>query len=136
MRNQKYYNRKAREKKLEIGDLALLLLPTDHNKLLLHWKRRFKVVGRVGAVDRIELPSGKIKTFHANMLKKYYLRTDDERDVSNDNNVAAAVACVVNDDTEDEEEEVTEVRERGQMQLYNTVQKETVDDVNIISPDC
>ena len=135
-RNQKYYNRKTKQKKLEVGDMALLLLPTDHNKLLLHWKGPFKVVGRVGAVDyRIELPSEKIKTFHANMLKKYYLRENAEHGVNCNSSVAAAVACVVNDDTEDEEEaDGKEIKESGQMQLYNTVQKESVDDV-IISSD-
>jgi len=34
-RNQKYYNRKARERKLNVGDSVLLLLPTERNKLTL-----------------------------------------------------------------------------------------------------
>ena len=34
-RNQKYYNRKARERKLNVGDSVLLLLPTEKNKFTL-----------------------------------------------------------------------------------------------------
>ena len=75
--NKRYYDRKARNKDLKVGDRALLLLPTDHNKILLHWKVPFKVVGKVGEVDyKIEMPTGKIKTFHANMLKRYYERDE------------------------------------------------------------
>jgi len=34
-RNQTYYNRRARERKLNIGDSVLLLLSTEKNKLTL-----------------------------------------------------------------------------------------------------
>ena len=44
-RNQKYYNRKAREWKLNVGDSVLLLLPTEKNKLTLAWRGPYKVVG-------------------------------------------------------------------------------------------
>jgi len=35
VRNQKYYNKKTRERKLQVGDSVLLLLPTERNKLTL-----------------------------------------------------------------------------------------------------
>ena len=77
-KNQKYYNRRARNKELQQGDLV----PTEWNKLTLSWRGPFTVVGKVGKVDyKVEMASGKVKTFHINMLKKYYQRqaTDDKK---------------------------------------------------------
>jgi len=52
----------------------LVLLPTDSNKLLLQWKGAFEILERVRGDDyRIQLV-GRTKTFHANMLKKYWSR--------------------------------------------------------------
>ena len=69
-KNKYYYNAKARAKNLNPGDLVLLLLPTDHNKLLLQWKGPFSVLAKLGQVDyRIDLGEGRTKTFHANLLK-------------------------------------------------------------------
>jgi len=34
-RNQRYYNRRTRNRSLKTGDSVLLLLPTEHNKLTL-----------------------------------------------------------------------------------------------------
>jgi len=50
-RNQTYYNRRVRERKLNIGDSVLLLLPTENNKLTLAWRGPYKVVEKVGEVD-------------------------------------------------------------------------------------
>jgi len=75
IRNQRYYNRKTRERKLHVGDSVLLLLPTERNKLTLAWRGTYKVVDIVSGVDyRIEMDSGKVKTYHINMLKRYYHR--------------------------------------------------------------
>lgn len=71
-----YYDRKAKESKLHVGDQALVLLPTNNNKLLLQWKGPFPVVERKGDCDyRIDV-NREVKLFHANMLKKYYSRQD------------------------------------------------------------
>ena len=43
-KNQKYYNRRARNRELRIGDLVLLLLPTERNKLTLEWRGPFRVI--------------------------------------------------------------------------------------------
>ena len=43
-RNQKYYNRRTRERKLHVGDSVLLMLPTERNKLTLAWRGPYKVV--------------------------------------------------------------------------------------------
>ena len=96
VRNQKYYNKRTRDRKLQVGDRfgfadhcarleiiftylltysVLLLLPTERNKLTLAWRGPYKVIGIVGDFDyRVEVSPDKIKTYHVNMLKRYYHR--------------------------------------------------------------
>jgi hypothetical protein len=75
------------------------MLPTDHNKLMLHWREPFRVMNKIGEVDYcIEMPTGKVKTFHANMLKKYHERESSMPQTDNEvgmNEAAVAVACVL-----------------------------------------
>jgi len=105
-----------------VGDSVLLLLPTERNKLTLAWRGPYKVVGIVGDVDyRVELSPDKIKTYHINMLKRYYHRqspteptfngsrvssNSDDNDIINaDQDVdhqAASVACVIEEEVSDE----------------------------------
>ncbi|XP_071503098.1 uncharacterized protein [Diadema antillarum] len=94
---RKQYNRKAKHRKFEVGDEVLLLLPSDRNKLLMHWQGPFKVVQRVGyLVYKIDM-DGKVKTFHANLLKRFFRRDNlDENDV--------ACVSVVDDGTMDEDD--------------------------------
>ena len=75
--NQKrIYNSKAKDRKIKPGELVLLLLPTDNNKLLLQWKGPYKVEECFGSNDyRIRVGS-KLKTFHVNMLRLYKKRED------------------------------------------------------------
>ncbi len=77
-RHQRYYNRNAKDRKLVVGDKVLILLPTDKNKLLMQWKDPFKVEKTVGTNDYGIQIDGKVKTFHANMLKKYNKRETAE----------------------------------------------------------
>ncbi|XP_072020266.1 uncharacterized protein [Amphiura filiformis] len=73
-RYRKIYNRKARSRKFAVGDEVLLLLPTDHNKLIMHWKGPFPVVEKVSQLDyKIDLGTRQ-QTFHANLLKYYQRR--------------------------------------------------------------
>jgi len=141
-RNQRYYNRQARERKLNIGDSVLLLLPTERNKLTLAWRGPYKVVGVVGEVDyRIEMDKGKVQTYHINMLKRYFHRENKTDSTADDRNKQdqvedeqvhqASVACVI------EDEEIAEGMTVGDAEilpLYNLKQKETVDDV-VVNPD-
>jgi len=70
IRQKKYYDRKTKVRTFEKGDEVLVLLPTDSNKLLLQRK----------GPDSF---SWKNKTFHVNMLKKYWSREHEDRtDVS------------------------------------------------------
>lgn len=80
-----------------MGSRVLVLLPTNRNKLLLHWKGPYRVTEVVNKLDyRIEI-EGKVKTFHANMLKQYCER-NTETDVGVLDKVSAA--AIVEDDQE------------------------------------
>ena len=70
-RYAKYFNRRARDRQMQVGEKALILLPTSHNKLLMQWKGPFEIVKKIGNMDYRLNIKGKLKTFHANMLKLY-----------------------------------------------------------------
>ena len=54
-----------------MGDKVLVLLPTDHKKLLMQWKGPFEVKGCKGGNNyQIEI-NRKLKTFYISLLKKY-----------------------------------------------------------------
>ncbi|XP_040065085.1 uncharacterized protein LOC120838976 [Ixodes scapularis] len=77
-RYRRCFDRKARHRHIGVGDLVLILLPTDQNKLLMQWKGPYPVVGQKGPLDyEVDLGHG-IKLFHGNMLKKYEERAPDE----------------------------------------------------------
>jgi transposase InsO family protein len=71
-----YYNKKARVRDLKVGEEVLLLLPTDLNKLLMQWKGPFPIIEKVSTMNyKIDL-GHRVKTFHANLLKKYQRRSE------------------------------------------------------------
>ena len=81
---KEYYNRKARVKCLSVGDKVLLLLPTENNKLLLQCKDPYDIIQKMAVKDyRIQICEN-IKTFHANMLRKYVSRENSEDKLMND----------------------------------------------------
>ncbi|KAL3872608.1 hypothetical protein ACJMK2_035823 [Sinanodonta woodiana] len=70
----KYYNLGTRSRKFDVGDGVLVLLPTSRNKLLVQWKGPYEVKQVKGEMDyRIDM-GGKLRIFHANMLKSYVER--------------------------------------------------------------
>ena len=74
VKQKKWYDKKTRPKLLKPGDKALLQLPTEKNKLLMQWKGPYKVIKKGYENDYLLDIDGKLKTFHANMLKKYVER--------------------------------------------------------------
>ena len=93
-RYNKHYDKKAKPRCLEAGDQALILLPTESNKLLMQWRGRYILESRVGAKDyRINMGS-KTNKYHVNMLKKYIARKPevDVVHTSNKDDVTIAVA--------------------------------------------
>ena len=68
---KKHFDKSARLRTLDIGERALVMLPTDHNKLLLGWKGPYQIVEKIGVCDyRIKIGKHH-RLFHINMLKKY-----------------------------------------------------------------
>ena len=113
-KQRKYYNQKTKVRTFQTGDSVLVLLPTDSNKLLLQWQGPFKVVERVRGDDyRIQL-AGRIRTYHANMLKQYFTREQGEE--------MSAMIIETEDKPDDE------------MSLFTNLQTETYKDVQI-NPD-
>jgi len=125
-KNEKYYNKRARYRKLEIGDKVLLMIPVKTDKLKLRWDGPFVIKEKVGDFDyRIEMKDGKIRTYHINMLKKYNEREEEE--VENiENEVLSTIVTVVNDGEEGKEEDEL-------LNLYNGEHKGTYRDV-LINP--
>jgi hypothetical protein len=72
-----YYDKTAKWRYFKPGDKVLLLLTNSSNKLQLSWKGPFEVVEKVNQFDYKIQMKGKIRTFHANMLKKYEERDDE-----------------------------------------------------------
>ncbi|XP_064464283.1 uncharacterized protein LOC135375528 [Ornithodoros turicata] len=76
-RYRQQYNKRARQRPMEVGQRVLILLPSDHNKLLMHWKGPYPIVGKKGEADyAVDLGHG-TKVFHANLLKIYKERYAD-----------------------------------------------------------
>ena len=110
-RYKRHYDRKAKPRRLEVGDRVLILLPTDSNKLLMQWRGPYTVESRVGANDyRVKMGS-KMKTYHINMLKKYISREPEGNVVTVDDTDGAtvAVAGVIHQDVDPELGEVPDL---------------------------
>ncbi|KAL8620311.1 hypothetical protein ACOMHN_059911 [Nucella lapillus] len=75
-KGKKYHDKKAVQRKFQVGDEVLVLLPSDSNKLLMMWKGPFPVVEVFRADYRIDM-NGRRKVFHANMLKSSLLHQID-----------------------------------------------------------
>ena len=73
-KTEKWYDKGARKRRLQVGDKVLLLLPTETSKLTMQWKGPLKVIRLVSQNDYVIDMDGKEKAFHANMLKKYHDR--------------------------------------------------------------
>lgn len=84
---KKFYDRKAVDRQLKPGERALILLPSDRNKLTMQWKGPFPVTRKKNDVDYELQLNGNKKIFHINMLKKY-----GERSPPNNQKVACMVS--------------------------------------------
>ena len=99
---KKHFDKSARLRTMDIGERVLVMLPTDHNKLLLRWKGPYPITEKVGMADyRIKIGE-QHRLFHINMLRKYI---DRER-------VLCAVAAIL-DHVECPELEIKETPELG-----------------------
>ena len=76
MRYKKYFDRNAMVRSLEVGSKVLLMLPTDHNKLMMRWKGPYTILSKVGINDYKIQIGDNVKVFHANMIKLYLKRPE------------------------------------------------------------
>ncbi|KAK7110374.1 hypothetical protein V1264_014258 [Littorina saxatilis] len=111
-----YYDRKAVNRKFTPGNKVLILLPTDHNKLLMQWKGPYEVETVVGIDDYKVNVGKKSKIYHANLLKLYVERPPE----------AVQVAASVEEPAELDEFDGEELLELGDLH-----KKEGVDDVKL-----
>ena len=72
-----YYDKKAVERELAVGDMVLCRIPGMAHKLRESWKGPFEVVKKLNQVDyRIDLGRKKSKVLHINNLKQYQEREE------------------------------------------------------------
>ena len=105
----------------------LILLPTDHNKLLMQWKGPFEVSSVVGLNDYKVKVKGKEKVYHANLLKKYFEREETTAEGA----VAGGVGASCVDDTVDCATKADEAEGENVdfLELGGYVAKESIEDV-------
>ena len=75
---KRYYDVKSKPRKLKIGQKVLILLPSEHNKLLIQWKGPFEVVDVKRENDYLIDVNGSKRLFHINLLKQYFDREQPE----------------------------------------------------------
>lgn len=128
------YNKKARSRSFKEGEEVLLLLPTDHNKLLMQWKGPFKIVSKTSVMN-YQLDLGKRKqTFHANLLKKYFRRNEDEQKPDEVQGALTIAAVSVIEEEHDDEvlpEDYFRFTNEDLLHLPPLSSKETTKDVSI-----
>ena len=89
---KRHYDQKAGKRQLKVSDKALVLLPTDKNKLLMGWINLCDVIEKLSPFDnQIRVDGKEKKRFHINMLKQYLEREDDQEVQSNDETQGCAV---------------------------------------------
>ena len=72
-----YYDCKTKVRKFKPGDKVLVLVPTDHNNLMMQWKGPYEVSAVVGTNDYKVKVKDKLKVYHANLLKAYIQREEE-----------------------------------------------------------
>ena len=121
-----YYDRKARDRKLEVGQKVLILLPTHTSKLLASWKGTFVVTDKVSPVD-VKVRGGKEKVVHVNMLKVWHERVEKDKDNDVQTDIAACLNVILGLSTD----EGTDDSEMNLAISPALQRKESVDDVHI-----
>ena len=70
------YDRQTKVRKFQPED-KVLVLPTDHNKLLTQWKGPYEVSAVVGINAYKVRVKDKLKVYHSNLLKTYIEREEE-----------------------------------------------------------
>ena len=102
-RKQKFqYDKNARQRNMKVGEKVLILLPKKANKLLLQWRGPYTVVERFGKCDYRVQVGKKLKTFHANLLKRYI--EWDQVDTQVSGHVSVAVLEPYDNESDDDDD--------------------------------
>ena len=102
-RKQKFqYDKNARQRNMKVGEKVLILLPKKANKLLLQWRGPYTVVERFGKCDYRVQVGKKLKTFHANLLKRYI--EQDQVDTQVCGHVSVAVLEPYDNESDDDDD--------------------------------
>ena len=104
-----------------------ILLPTDHNKLPMQWKRPFEVSSVLGLNDYKVKVKCKEKVYHANLLTKYFAREETTAEGA----VADGVGATCIDDAVDCAAKADEAEGDNVdfLELGGYVAKESIEDV-------
>ena len=73
--SKEYYDRGAKQRTFREGDIVVIMLPTEANKLKMAGRGLYEVLGQVGPIDYNISTKGKRRVYHANM--KYYNNSFD-----------------------------------------------------------
>ena len=130
-KNKTLYDRRAKRREFQEGDKVLLLLPTNTNMLLIQWKGPYEIMSRCGKGNdyRVEV-NKKVKTFHANMLKTYIVKADQDGASEQNSDDNQAMSCDVCTGIIGGNEDLS-VNDDEMMELANFHQKKTVRDVKL-----
>ncbi|XP_063591291.1 uncharacterized protein LOC134768392 [Penaeus indicus] len=125
-----YYDLKSRNRKLKVNDEVLVLLPTDHNKMIMQWKGPYPVIGvKDNGVDYTIKVRGKNKLFHINMLKRYFRRDETVPEKNKMVNV-----CIVDENDCDNVNETMylELTNSESLNVGRDLSVQQKDDVNVL----
>lgn len=123
-RHARNFDRRAKERSLQVGDKVLVLLSDNTNKLQMKWRGPYIVTDKVNQYDyRVDIGTSE-KLYHINVLKKYV-----ERIPQNETHIVAVVLC------ESEEMEEAELPSREGIPLMQLERKEGPNNAHI-SEEC
>lgn len=80
-KQKRWYDKGARLREFQKGDLVLVLLPTSSSKLLAQWQGPYQVVERAGKVIyKVDMfdKRKRYRVFHVNMLKAFQVRLHEQ----------------------------------------------------------
>jgi len=118
-RQKHYYDRRAKDRKLEIGDEVVILIPQSRNKLLMEWSGPYHVMSRNTEYNYGVKVRGKIRTYHINLLKKFISREEVRNEIEGER----AMLTIINDFEEDEnienEEQIITCKLKSEEDIIN-----------------
>ena len=116
---QNYYDRKDSHRRFDVGQNVLVLLLTEHNKLTLQWKGPYEIIEVINIMDYKINVGGKTKVYHANLLKRYLERQEEDA-------IQTAGIADIEAEFHDEEgvvndEQLLEISSLSSSEIYRTV---------------